>query len=89
MPLPLFMQKGLTALFWVVKLADPTSLNRVVTTLEEHFTLSANEIALAYQNSYESALNAIIAGLDKPSLLDSKVMEEFASQIGPTIYNLF
>ena len=83
------MQKGLTALFWVVKLADPTSLNRVVTTLEEHFTLSANEIALAYQNSYESALNAIIAGLDKPSLLDSKVMEEFANQIGPNYLQPF
>ncbi len=89
MPLPLFMQKGLTALLKVVKLTDPTSINQAVTTLEEHFTLSANEIALAYQNSYESALKAIIAGLDKPSLLDSKVMTEFASQISPNYLQPF
>lgn len=63
MPLPIFMQKGLTALLQVVKFTDPAALNQAATTLEQHFTLSTSEIAAAYQISYESALKAIIAGL--------------------------
>ncbi len=83
MPLPAFMQKGLSALLNVVKLTDPVSINKAVSTIEQHFNFSAYEIAQAYQKSYESALNAICAGLAKPSFLDSKVLDEFADQIFP------
>ncbi|OAD23826.1 hypothetical protein THIOM_000332, partial [Candidatus Thiomargarita nelsonii] len=75
------MQKGLSALLKVIKMTDPAIISKTITTLEEHFTLSSYEIAGAYQKSYESALKAIIVGLDKPSFFDSKVTEEFAQQI--------
>jgi serine/threonine protein kinase len=81
MPLPIFMQKGLTALLQVVKFTDPAALNQAATTLEQHFTLSTSEIAAAYQISYESALKAIIAGLGEASLLNAKVIKEFAEQV--------
>lgn len=81
MSLPAFMQKGLSALLNVVRLTDPVSINRAVNTIEQHFSFSAYEIAQAYQRSYESALTAISGGLSKQSLLDSKVMDEFANQI--------
>ncbi|EDN67829.1 hypothetical protein BGP_2398 [Beggiatoa sp. PS] len=85
MPLPLIMQKGLTALLKLVKFTDPTSINQAATTLEEHFTLSAYEIAQAYQNSYESTLNAIIIGLGESSLLSAKVKDEFAQIVAETL----
>jgi serine/threonine protein kinase len=81
MPLPIFMQKGLTALLQVVKFTDPAALNQAATTLEQHFTLSTSEIAAAYQISYEFALKAIIAGLGEASLLNAKVIKEFAEQV--------
>jgi len=81
MSLPPLMQKGLSALLKVIKMTDPAIISKTITTLEEHFTLSSYEIAGAYQKSYESALKAIIVGLDKPSFFDSKVTEEFAQQI--------
>jgi len=77
------MQKGLSALLKVVKLTDPASISQAVTTLEQHLTLSTYEIAEAYQQSYESALKAMIAGLGDSSILDSKVKQEFAAQIFP------
>ncbi len=83
MSLPPLMQKGLSALLKVIKFTDPSSINQAVTTLEQHFTLSAYEIALAYQKSYKSGLNAIIAGLGKASIFDAKVIEEFAINIVP------
>lgn len=75
------MQKGLSALLKVVKITDPTSFNQTIGTIEQHFTFSAYEIAQAYQKSYESALNAISAGLGKQSPLDSHVTDEFADKI--------
>jgi len=81
MSLPPLMQKGLSALLKVIKMTDPAMISKTITTLEEHFTLSSYEIASAYQNSYESALQAIIIGLDKPSFFDSKITEEFAQKI--------
>lgn len=89
MSLPPLMQKGLSALLKVIKMTDPAMISETVTTLEEYFTLSAYEIAGAYQNSYESAINAIIAGLGKPSVFDSKVTEEFAQQIVPNYLQPF
>jgi len=83
MSLPTLMQKGLSALLNVVKFSDPSVISQAITSLEEHFTLSAYEIASAYQKSYTSALKAIIAGLDKPSVFDSKVSKEFAKQVVP------
>ncbi len=83
MSLPPLMQKGLSALLKVIKFTDPASISQAVTTLEQHFTLSAYEIALAYQKSFQSGLNAIIAGLGKASIFEAKVIEEFASNIVP------
>ncbi|MCK5522956.1 MAG: protein kinase [Thiomargarita sp.] len=83
MSLPTLMQKGLSALLNVVKITDPSAISQAISSLSQHFTLSAYEIAGAYQKSYISALNAIIAGLDKPSVFDSKVSKEFAKQVAP------
>ncbi|MDM8562661.1 protein kinase [Candidatus Marithioploca araucensis] len=83
MSLPTLMQKGLSALLNVVKVTEPSAISQAITSLSQHFTLSAYEIAGAYQKSYTSALNAIIAGLDKPSVFNSKVSKEFAKQVVP------
>ena len=83
------MQKGLSALLNVIKLTDPAVISQAITTLGQHFTLSAYEIAGAYQKSYASALKAIIAGLDKPSIFDPKVKREFAKQIVPNYLQPF
>ena len=85
MSLPPIMQKGLTALLKVVEFTDPNNLNQAITALEQHFTLSADEIAQAFQKSYESTLNAIIIGLDKPSWLSAKVIDEFAEIVTNTL----
>jgi hypothetical protein len=81
MSLPIFMQKGLTVLLQVVKLKDPRLLHKAADTLEQHFKLSSHEIAAAYQSSYKSALKAIITGLGKNSLTNSKIIDEFAEQV--------
>jgi serine/threonine protein kinase len=81
MSLPIFMQKGLTVLFQVVKLKNPRFLYKAADTLEQHFKLSSHEIAAAYQSSYKSALKAIITGLGRNSLSNSKVIDEFAEQV--------
>ena len=81
MSLPIFMQKGLTAIFQAVKLSHPRALNQAADILEKHFTLSTHEIAAAYQSSYESALKAIITGLGKNSYSNAKVIDEFAEQV--------
>ncbi len=86
MPLPLIMQKGLSALLIAVKLTDKV---KFLTFLKEHFTLSSYEIALSYQKSYESALKAIIAGLGNSSVFDSKILGEFACKINPNYLQAF
>jgi serine/threonine protein kinase len=89
MPLPTFMQKGLTVLLKVVKLAGREGTLKLLDTLEKHFTLTAYEIAQAYQDSYEAALEAISIGLGKPALLASSVIKEFATQIMPNYVQPF
>ena len=89
MSLPTFMQKGLSALLKVVKLTDPSTISQAVTTLEQHFTLTTDEIAQAYQQSYESALKALIVGLSQASVFDAKVIKEFAEQILPNYLQPF
>lgn len=83
MSLSTLMQKGLAALLNVVKLSSYEGMNQAVTTLHEHFTLTSYEIAQAYQESYENALQAIQVGLDKPSFFHASVLKEFARQIQP------
>ncbi len=79
--LPKFMQKGITALIKVVKWVNPDNAREALKNLEEHFTLTTHEIAQAYQNSYEDALNAIGIGLGKKSRLSSRITEEFAEEV--------
>lgn len=73
------MQKGLTALLKVVKLAGREGTLKLLDTLEKHFTLTTYEIAKAYQDGYEAALEAISIGLGKPALFASSVTNEFAT----------
>jgi formylglycine-generating enzyme required for sulfatase activity/tetratricopeptide (TPR) repeat protein len=79
--LPKFMQKGLTACIKVVKWVNPDNRREALKSLQEHFTLTTHEIAQAYQNSYEEALQAISLGLGKKALLPSRIMEEFAEEV--------
>jgi len=81
MSLSTLMQNGLATLLNVVKLSSYEGMNRAVTTLHEHFTLTSYEIAQAYQESYEHALQAIRLGLDKPSFFHASVLKEFAGQV--------
>ncbi len=83
------MQKGLTALLKVVKLASQEGVLKAVNTLGEHFTLTTYEIAKAYQDSYEMAVEAICIGLGKPSLLAASVVKEFANQVAPNYLQPF
>jgi thioredoxin len=89
MALSTFMQKGLSTLLKVVNLSNQQQINQATAILKTHLTLTTEEIAQAYQNSYELALHTIIAGLGKPLLSDSRTSMEFASQIVPNYLQPF
>jgi formylglycine-generating enzyme required for sulfatase activity len=82
MTLPKMMQKGLSGIFRTLKALTPVDFKNALETLEQHFTLTAQEIAIAYQRSFEQALNAIEAGVTgKISILQSNLLKEFAKQV--------
>jgi len=58
MALPKMMQKGLSGIFRTLKALTPIDFKNALETLEQHFTLTAQEIAIAYQHSFEQALKA-------------------------------
>ena len=91
MPLPSFLQIGLSSLLdspAVVELSARAG-DKAVAALKNHFTLSAQEITGAFQQSYVYALVAIAAGLSSPEqklkfwqkLTHSKLEREFYDQI--------
>jgi tetratricopeptide (TPR) repeat protein len=91
MPLTTLIETGLNALLDgpIIEVLGQRAGNKAISVLQEHFTLSAFEIAQAYQKSYGYALAAIGAGLAVPEdrfnfirqLKHSKVEREFADQI--------
>jgi tetratricopeptide (TPR) repeat protein len=91
MPLTTLIETGLNALLDgpIIEVLGQRAGNKAISVLQEHFTLSAFEIAQAYQKSYGYALAAIGAGLAAPEarfnfirqLKHSKVEREFADQI--------
>lgn len=89
MSFPTLKQKGFSALLKVVKLTGREGISKVITILEEHFTLSTYEITKAYQTSYECALEAISLGLGKTAFLSAHVIQELAQQIIPTYLKPF
>jgi serine/threonine protein kinase len=89
MPLPPFIQKGLSTLLKVVHLSEQSDINQSIKIITTHLTLTTEEIAQAYQRSYELALNSIIAGLGKPLLADSRNSIELAKQIIPNYLQPF
>jgi formylglycine-generating enzyme required for sulfatase activity/tetratricopeptide (TPR) repeat protein len=91
MPLTTLIETGLNALLDgpVIEVLGQRAGNKAISILHEHFTLSAFEMAQAYQKSYGYALAAIGAGLAAPEakfnfirqLKHSKIEREFADQI--------
>ncbi len=90
MALPKFMQKGLSGIFRTLKALTPVDFKNALETLEQHFTLTAQEIAIAYQRSFEQALKSIEAGVTgKFSILQSNLLKEFADQVNETYVSNF
>jgi len=87
------IEKGLSAALdspVIEILAENVGMAKALSILKQHFTVTAHEIAQAYQQSYEEALAGICAGLAASQkfafvqkLTHSKLSREFSTQIEP------
>ena len=81
----------------VINVLAQRSTDKVISIVQEHFTLSAYEIANAYQTSYSYALSAISVGLAAPEqklfffqeIAHSNLEQEFFDQIEPHYFQSF
>jgi hypothetical protein len=74
----------------IVAILAEHGLDKAVSILQQHFTFSAFDIAAAFQQSYEEALDGISAGLKgKSKFTQSKLSREFSAQVVPYYFTPF